>query len=168
MCLLSALGSSPNLTPSQGTCPRYQTFSILFSFVSMETHLSHRKALELVELWVSQLSLPSGFVGGFGLHQERQGLALQTVRRDVQGQDRRPSRGLSKADAQRSPAAHLRRDWLRSLRVPADGEALHGAHHHQDVQHSGRSGDPSTVRKVVSQFLLKDGFEISHPYEELS
>ena len=42
MCLLSALGSSPNLTPSQGTCPRYQIFSILFSSVPSQSEEGFR------------------------------------------------------------------------------------------------------------------------------
>ncbi len=72
------------------------------------------------------------------MYERREGPPLPSVCGNVQGPDRRPLGSLPQVDAERSSPTHLRRDGLCSLRLPADGEALHAPHHDQDVEHSGR------------------------------
>ena len=86
------------------------------------------------------------------MHQDRQGSSVSPVRGNVQGQDRGLAGGLSKVDAERRPATHFRRDRLGPIRLPADGEALHAAHYHQDVEHSRRFGNSQAFCQV--SFLL--------------
>ena len=93
-------------------------------------------------------NLITGFVGSLCLHQEWQGPSLSPVCWDVEGQDRRSLGGLSEVDAQWRPAAHLRRDRLCPIRLPANGEALHVTYHHKDVEHSGRFGNVKAFREV--------------------
>ena len=73
-----------------------------------------------------------------------------------QGADRGPSRRLPQADGLVVvagvvqvvvEAAHLRGDRVGAVRVPADGEAVHAAHHDQDQQHPRGPGDPQAVRQ---------------------
>ena len=69
------------------------------------------------------------------MHEERQGSVVTTVCRDVQSSYRRTSGRVPKVDAVRRSSTHFCRDGLCPVRVPADGEVVHAAHHHQDVQH---------------------------------
>ena len=107
----------------------------------------------------SMLNCHSGAARLRRVHQVRQGPALPAVRGDDQVPHRGSAGGLPQADdhglvvlvvvvlVHAGPPAHLRRDGERALRLPAHGEALHAAHHDQDVQHPRGSGDAQAVRE---------------------
>ena len=69
---------------------------------------------------------------------------VETVCGDEQGSHRGPALHLPQADGHRQ-AAHVCGDGVCTIRVSAAGEAVHAAHHHQDLQHAGGPGDPQTV-----------------------
>ena len=93
------------------------------------------------------------------VHQVRQGPPLAPVRGDDQGSHRGPPGRLPQAHdldlhLVLLQAAHLRGDGLGAVRLPAHGEAVHAAGHHQDVQHSGGPGDAQALREGGERFTL--------------
>lgn len=86
----------------------------------------------------------AGAVGSGGVHQGRQGHCIAAVRGNDPDAYRGPPGCVPQTD-EHGQAAHLRGNRQCPLRVPAAGEALHGAHHHQEQQHLGGLGDAQTV-----------------------
>lgn len=70
-----------------------------------------------------------GAVGSGGLHQGWQGHRVASVCGDDADPGGGAARRLPQAD-EHGQAAHVCGDGERALRLPAPGEALHGAHHH--------------------------------------
>jgi len=89
-------------------------------------------------------SSPAGAVGSGGVHQGRQGHRVASVRGD-DAAARGGAAGRLPQAHEHGQAAHLRGDGQRALRVPAAGEAVHAAHHHQEQQHPGGPGDAQAL-----------------------
>lgn len=68
------------------------------------------------------------------MHENGQNDSVAAVRRDDQGADRRSAGGVPEADVdgETPHPAHVRRDGLCAVRVPAAGQTLHAADHHED------------------------------------
>lgn len=98
-----------------------------------------------VQDWHSEppSAFSTGAVGGRRLHEGGEGHCLAAVRGDDPDPHRGAAGGFPKTDEHRE-AAHLRGDRERAVRVSADGEALHGADHHQKQQYPGRPGNTPT------------------------
>lgn len=90
------------------------------------------------------MCVPIGAVGGSCLHKGREGHRLPAVR----GDDPNPHRGAAGSFPQTHEhweAAHFCGNRECALRLSADGEALHGADHHEKQQHPGRPGNTPTL-----------------------
>lgn len=70
-----------------------------------------------------------GFDFGGGLYQNWQDFSFASVCGDDESSYRRAAGCLSQIGAGWQ-AAHLRRDGIRSLRIPTPGQIVHAAHHH--------------------------------------
>lgn len=96
------------------------------------------------EAWLTALTFSAGAVGSSRLHKGGEGHCLPAVRGDDPDPHRGAAGGFPKAD-EHGEAAHFCGNGERAVRLSADGEALHGADHHQEQQHPGRPRNTPTL-----------------------